>query len=60
MEVVSADAVAASTAHLAALEAAVEASLNRQEQLASKMSAWKVVHEKTAGKWHLQHEAAAI
>ena len=60
LEVASADAVAASTAHLAALEAAVTASLNKQEQLASKTSAWMVVHERTAGKWHLQHEAAAI
>jgi len=60
LEVASADAVAASTTHLAALEAAVTTSLNEQEQLASKMSAWMVVHERTAGKWHLQHEAAAI
>ena len=60
LEVASADAVAASTAHLAALEAAMTASLSKQGQLASKMSAWVVVHEKPAGKWHLQHEAAAI
>ena len=60
LEVASADAVAASTAHLAALEAAVTAPLNKQEQLASKMPAWMVVHEKAAGKWHLQHEAAVI
>ena len=59
LEVASADAVTASTAHLSALEAAVTASLQKQEQLASKMSAWMVVHERTAGKWHLQHEAAA-
>ena len=60
LELASADAVAASTAHLAALEAAVTTSLNTQEQLTSKMPAWMVVHENTAGKWHLQHEAAAI
>ena len=60
LEVASVDAVAASTAHLAALEAAVTTSLNKQEQLASKMSAWMVVHEKTAEKWHLQHATAAI
>jgi hypothetical protein len=60
LEVASADAVAASTAHLAALEAAVTAPLNKQEQLASRMPAWMVVHEKTAEKWHLQHATAAI